>query len=89
MWLSLNQFIAVSLSGSRILIRFSIVLSNLERVLSSAKLRAEATNIKWKKSLKKMLNKIGPTIEPCGTPDIISSRVLRNVDYTDTLFCTF
>ena len=26
--------------------------------------------------MKNMLNKIGPTTEPCGTPDIISSKVL-------------
>ena len=69
---SLNQFIAISLSDSRILIRFSIVLAKLERVLSSAKFWAKATNIKLKKSMKNMLNKKGPTTEPCGTSDIIS-----------------
>ena len=46
MSLSLNQFIAISLSDSRILIRFSIVLTKLERVLSSAELLAEVANIK-------------------------------------------
>ena len=46
MWLFLNQFIAISLSDSRILMRLSIVLAKLERVLSSPKLWAEATNIK-------------------------------------------
>ena len=46
MSLTLNEFIAISLSDSRILIRFCIVLTKLERVLSSAKLLAEAANIK-------------------------------------------
>ena len=31
----------------------------------------EQTHRKKKKYLKKVLNKIGPTIEPCGTPDVI------------------
>ena len=38
MWLSVNQFIAISLSDFRILIRFSIVLAKLGRVLSFSKL---------------------------------------------------
>ena len=46
MWLLLKQFIAIGLFDSRILIRFSIVLSKLDRVLTPAKLWAEATNIK-------------------------------------------
>ena len=71
MWLSLDQFIAISLSGSRILIRLSIVLGKLERVLSSAKLKAKATSVKWKKLLKKVLSKIGPKVDPEGIPDII------------------
>ena len=29
------------------------------------------THRKKRKYLKKVLNKIGPTIEPCGTPDVI------------------
>ena len=71
MWLSLNQFTAISLSGYRILIRLSIVLGKLERLLSSAKLKAKATSVKWEKLLKKVLNKIGPTADPEGIPDII------------------
>ena len=45
MWLFLKQFIAISLCDSRIVITFFIALAKLERVLSSAKLWAEATNI--------------------------------------------
>ena len=71
MWLSLKQFIAISLSRSRILIRLSIVLGKLERVLSTAKLKAKVTSVKWKKLLKKVFNKIGPTVDPEGIPDII------------------
>ena len=32
--------------------------------------------MKKKKSLKKILNKIGPTIVPCGTPDVIVRKLL-------------
>ena len=46
MWLLLNQFIAIGLFDCRILIRFYIVLAKLDRVLTSAKLWVEATNIK-------------------------------------------
>ena len=31
---------------------------------------------KIEKVIEKMLNKIGPTIEPCGTPGVISAKVL-------------
>ena len=72
----LKQFIAILLSDSRILIRFFIVSAKLERALFSAKLWAESANIKKEESLKKMINQIGPTIELCGTPDVISSKVL-------------
>lgn len=57
------------LSDSTILVRFYIVLVKRKRVLSSEKLWAEATNVKYKKLLKKMLNNIGFTIDPCGSPD--------------------
>ena len=43
-----------------------------DRVLSSAKLCIEATSMKKNKSLIERLNKIGPSIDPCGTPEIIS-----------------
>ena len=39
-------------------------------VLSFAKLWALANSVTQKKSLKKQLNRIGPTIDPCGTPEI-------------------
>ena len=48
MGLSLIQFNAISLSDSRILVRFSIVLAKLERVLWSAKWLYQATNVKKK-----------------------------------------
>ena len=76
MTVPLNQFITISLSDSRILIRFFIVLAKPERVLSSPKLSVKETIIKYKELLKKILNKIGSTIDPYGTPDIISSKAL-------------
>lgn len=75
-WSSLNHFIATSLSDSRMITRFSIILANFEKVLSSGKSWAEATNIKIEKVVEKMLNRVGPTIDRCRTPDIISSQVI-------------
>ena len=42
------------------------------RVLPSAKLWIAAMSMKKSRSLIARLNKIGPSIEPCGTPEIIS-----------------
>ena len=43
-------------------------------MLSSAKFANLALFIKRNKSFIKMLNKIGPSMEPCGTPD---NRILK------------
>ena len=53
MWLSINQLIAISFSDRLILLRFSIVLTKLERVFSSAKLWAEANKYKREKVIEK------------------------------------
>ena len=85
--LSLNQFMAQLLSDSKMLTRFFTVLAKLDKVLSSAKLWTDTLHRKKKKSLKKILNKTGPTIEPCGTPDFVVWKfclcyyVLHNVSY--------
>ena len=71
-----SQFIAVSHSDCKIVTSPLSVFAKLHRVLSSAKLWTDAFGIKKKKSLKKILNKIGPKIEPWGTPDIIVSNSL-------------
>ena len=68
--------IAFSLPDSGILNIFSIVLEKLGKVLSNARLGAEEISIKWKKLLKKMLSRIGTTIDSGGTTNIISSKVL-------------
>ena len=64
---SINSY---SHSDSKIGSNFSSVLAKLAKLLSSAKLWIEAFGIKNKKSLKKILNKIGPKIEPWATPDM-------------------
>ena len=46
------------------------------RVSLSAKLWVDALGIKKKKSLKKILSKIGPKTEPWGTQDVIVSKSL-------------
>ena len=73
MWLPLHQFVAISLSDSRIPIRFAIVLEKLKKVLSylwtAAKLWAEVANVKYEKSSKTTSNSLGPTIYRSGTPD--------------------
>ena len=71
-----NHFIAHSDSDFRIFFSLSTVFAKPESVLPSAKLWTVAYCIKKKKSLKNATNKTGPTIEPCGTPEIISLKEL-------------
>ena len=55
--------------------------------MSSAKVWAEANNIKyWKFIEKKMLNRIRPTIDQCKIPEFKNT---LNMVYNDTLFSTF
>ena len=67
-----NQSMAILLSDSNVPINLESVSPQAHRVLSSAKLCIEAISMKKNKSLMERLNKIGPSIEPCGTPEIIS-----------------
>ena len=62
---------AILLSDSNVPINFESVSPQAGRVLSSEKLWIEAILMKKKKSLMDRLNKIGSSIEPCGTPEII------------------
>ena len=57
-----SQVIAASYSNSKIGSNSLSVLAKLAKVLSSAKLWTEAFGMKSKKSLEKILNKIGPKI---------------------------
>ena len=63
---------AMLLSDSNVPINLESVSPQADRVLSSEKLCIEAISMKKNKSLMERLNKIGPSIEPCGTPEIIS-----------------
>ena len=74
--LSLKQFMAQPLSDSKMLTRLFTFLAKLNKVLSLAKLWTDTLHRKKKKLLMKILNKIGPTIEPCGTPDVIVWKLL-------------
>ena len=64
------------LSDSKILTRLFTVLGKIDNVLSSAKLWTDTLHRQKKKSSNKILNKIGPTIEPFGAPDIIVWKLL-------------
>ena len=46
-------------------------------VLSSAKLHILYSSMKKTRSLIKTLKSSGPKIEPCETPDVISSQLLK------------
>ena len=50
-------------------------------VLSSAELAKSLSYMTRNKSLGKMLNKLGPNIDPCGTPKRISSQELYEFAY--------
>ena len=61
------------LSDSNIPNNLGTISPQADRVLLSAKLCVEVILMKENKSLIESLNKIGPNIEPCSTPEIISS----------------
>ena len=54
----------------------SIDESHAYKVLSSAKLQMSDSRFENKRSFINMLNNIGPSIEPCGTPKTMASQVL-------------
>ena len=60
------------LSDSDMLIHLETVSAQANRVLSSAKLCIETISMKKNKPLIERVKKIGPGIEPCGTPEINS-----------------
>ena len=53
--------------------------ANDDNILSSAKLYTDAFWMQKKKSFKNALNNIGPTIEPCDTPEIMSLKSLQTL----------
>ena len=53
-----------------------MVFAQAESVLSSAKLWIEEDSMKKKRSLIEKSNRSGPTFEPCGTPEMIFSKLL-------------
>ena len=55
-----------------VVINLETVSPQADRVYSSAKLCIEAISMKGNKSLIGSLNKIGPSIEPCGIQEVIS-----------------
>ena len=70
--LSLNHFMAVFISSSSLLEMASKSFPQTYRVVSFTKLQSSFSFIKRSKSLMKTLKRIGPSIDPCGTPRIIS-----------------
>ena len=64
------------LSDSNLFVRPEIVFAQTESVLSSAKLWIEENSAKKKRSLIEKSNRSGSTIEPCGMPEIIFSKLL-------------
>ena len=72
----MNHSIAILLSDFNLFIRSEIVFAQAESVLSSAKLWIEEDSMKKKRSLIEKSNRSGPTIEPCGTPVMIFSKLL-------------
>ena len=76
MQLFVNHFIAHSHASSNFLINSCKSLEKAEMVSSSAKLCKSAMLNQRKRSLIKMLKKIGPNMEPCGTPESNSLKSL-------------
>ena len=68
-------------------IRSEIVFAQAESILSPAKLWTEEDSMKKKRSLLEESNRSGPTIDPCGTPVMVFSKLVFScVVYTDILF---
>ena len=72
----LNHSIAILLPDFNLFITSEIVFAQAEIVLPSAKLWIEADSMKKKMSLIEKSNRNGQTIEPCGTPEMIFSKLL-------------
>ena len=53
-----------------------MLLANTVNVLLSAKLWAWTVSIAKQKSLKKQANRVAPTIDSCGTPEITFRKLL-------------
>ena len=68
-------------SSSSLLEMVSKSFPQAYRVVSSAKLQISVSFIKRSKSSIKTLKRIGPSIDPCGTPKIISNIQLRMSQY--------
>ena len=83
-WFTIILFI-LNHSIAMLFTRSEIVFAQAAIVLSSAKLWIGEGSMKKKRSLIQKSNRSGPTIEPCGTPVMIFSKLLCVV-YTDTLF---
>ena len=83
MLLFLNQSIADSDSFSSVLRRSFRFLQVTVIVLLSAKLCKSDIVSHKSKSFTKTLNRIGPTIDPCGTPEIL---VLKETRYILLIF---
>ena len=83
MLLFLNQSIADSGSFSSVWRRSFRFLQVTVMVLSSAKLYKSDFVSHKNQSVTKMLNRIGPTIDPCGTPESI---VLKETRYILLIF---
>ena len=75
--LKLNHFITRLISVSSLITTLSRQLSPIYRLLSSAKLQTSFSLRNKNISFMNLLNKIGPSIDPCGTPRTISIRSLK------------
>ena len=69
--LFLNQFIITSDSDCKVFFNSVTVFAAADKELSSAKLCIDALETKKNKSFIEKLNRIGPVMEPWGTPEII------------------
>ena len=76
--LSLSHFVAVYVSISSWLEMVSKSFPQAYRVDSSAKLQITVSFMKRSKSLIKVLKRIGPSIDPCGNPRMISNHSLKD-----------
>ena len=74
-----NYLMATLRSYSNVYFKLSTVVAILLKLLSSVKLWTDAIKINNKKSLKNRLNKVDPTIEPLGTPDIVFCKLLLSL----------
>ena len=76
-----NQLITTSVSDYKVFFNSATVFAMADKELSSAKLNIDALKTKKNISIIENSYKIGPVMEPCGTPECIFWKLYEHIDF--------